>query len=330
MLNIIIEYGVNLYDALLSVYFVLRFNRGDFMHKENKHAVIPVILLFTVSNLFLHFANDKLILHILIYVVILSAFAFTVKSGIAAKIISPLIFAITLVITNSVYLLLLTGLSSVTVTEIWFNSSLYRYLYILLCKITMTAVLIFLLKISSINGKMELSDLLLYLISPCVTILALYSYMTLSLQYDLSRYTWLILTVISGFIVLNVFTVILFRNTVRNTTASYELEMINSRKELEEQKYIELKELYDSLALTRHDLKDHLIYIESLISQKRYDEANNYIRDRKSEISDSQRIKVMHRGVEPHTVLDGRYPPMSFATPQTSTSSVRGTPSAAI
>ncbi len=291
MLNLIIEYAVNFYDALLAVHFVLKFNKSGF--KENKLSFIPVVLIFTVSNLFLHFANDTLLLHILIFVVILFGFEFTIKTGsLVVKIISPIIFILTLIITNSVFLILLTGFSSATVIEIWFEYSLYRYMYILMCKIAMTAVLVLLLKTFSINGKIKTADLFLYFISPCVTVLALYSYMLLSLRYDLSEFSGLILGVIAAFIILNVFTIMLFKNTVRNTTARYELEMINSRRETEEQKYTELCDLYERLALTRHDLNDHLLYIENLIAEKRYDEANSYISHRKAEISSSRQIKI--------------------------------------
>ena len=291
MLDIVIEYAVNIFDAFLAAWFVLKFNKASF--KRNKQIFVVVISLFTTANLFYHFANNSLLLVTTVYLVILILFAFTIRGGnITSKILSPLIFILTLIITNSLCLVLVSGGMAKAVVAIWFEQTLIRYMYIVLCKIIMTSVLVLILRVFSINGKFKPSDLFLYLISPLVTAMVLYTYMLFSINHDISPYIPLVVSVIVVLIILNVSMIIIFKRTVQNTQAKYELEMINSRKDLEEQRYKELNDVYHQLQLTRHDLKDHLLYIENLISEKRYEEANRYISERKDEINASKKIRL--------------------------------------
>ncbi|MBQ3183754.1 MAG: GHKL domain-containing protein [Clostridia bacterium] len=92
---------------------------------------------------------------------------------------------------------------------------------------------------------------------------------------------------------------ILFRRALQNTSAKHELELLNSRSELEEKRYAELGNMYKELQITRHDLKDHLLYIDNLITEKRYDDVEQYIFDRRQELESTRKIK--HTG---HRVLD--------------------------
>ena len=292
MKNLIVEYSANLYDAIVACWFIMKFNKVRFV--DTKYYLILFCLIsFAVSNIFTHTSDLPVLLHSAIQTVILLLYSFTLKNGrLLNKILAPLIFETVLIIGNSMVLFCISNFSGISILELSTKSFIGRYVHIFICKLVMTAILAIILRIFVIEERFTAVDFLAYLLFPVVSVINLNIFMSIGYEYDISKHTTAIIIVVCAIAVINILVLVLFKNTVRNTTASYELEMINSRKELEEQKYTELRELYDSLALTRHDLKDHLIYIEALISQKRYDEANNYIRDRKSEISDSRRIKV--------------------------------------
>lgn len=134
---------------------------------------------------------------------------------------------------------------------------------------------------------------------PFITLFNFYIYLQIGIKYDIKEYSGLIVFSVVALGIINVLIFILFRRALQNTSAKQELELLNSRSELEEKRYSEIGNMYQQLQITRHDLKDHLVYIDSLIAQKRYDEVEKYISDRRSELDSTRSVK--HTG---NRVLD--------------------------
>ena len=291
MLDFVIEYAANLYDPIVSYWFILRFIKSNF--RDNKLCILFCFLSFTVSNIFTHMSDLSVLLQSLIQTIILLIFALTIKNGkLLPKILAPVIFEIVLIVTNTLVLFCLSSFSGISILEISTRAFVVRYIHIFMCKLVMTIILAIILRIFSIADKFTAIDFLVYLLLPIISVINLNIFMQLGYEYDISKYTVTIIAVVVAIAVVNILILLLFKKAVQNTQAKYELEMINSRKDLEEQRYKELNDVYHQLQLTRHDLKDHLLYIENLISEKRYDEANRYINDRKNEINASKKIRL--------------------------------------
>ena len=298
MPGILIEYLANLYDAVLGTVFITLFCNQKL--RRNIALYVIIVTNFLFLSVLSYIASDNLIISVGIPWITWFVYTLTFKdTKIIKRLFSTTLFIIIPVISSTLIIFILSNLMNVALEELWMSLSINRFLFILLCKITQTITAIVILKIAKVDGSFTLWDFLLYFISPTITAVVLSFFLELSVVYDMTSYSVLIITVILLLLLINVSSALLFRRTVQNTSAKHELELLNSRSELEEKRYSELGNMYKELQITRHDLKDHLVYIDSLIAEKRYDEVEQYISDRRQELESTRKIK--HTG---NRVLD--------------------------
>ncbi|MBE6573234.1 MAG: GHKL domain-containing protein [Ruminococcaceae bacterium] len=290
-MNYPIEYLANFIDALAGVWFVFRFNNGSVNNKKSIIGfVLSVLSILTLSNYFTHYTHFSEY-HVVIMTLMLYGFAFSIKNKrIVAKILSPLIYMLTLIIVNTLILYVYSLFSPNKFDEIVFASSFHRYIYIFLCKIAMISVLMIINRIFVIRERFSLIDLFLYLVFPAGTVLTLYIFLMFGIEYDISRYSVAVITVICVLFISNFTVLILFKKSMHNASAKHELELINNRRELEEERYRELGNVYSRLRVTRHDIREHLMYINCLMEEHKYDEVNKYISDKQSELEKTKRF----------------------------------------
>jgi len=287
-MNLLIEYAANLYDAFIATWFVLKLNKS--ILKQSKWFFPTILVIFILSNIFTHLSGFSVWLTIAI-LVLLWIYAFTIKSGkIIIRILSPVIYTVVLIITNSTIIYVLSNVLNIPIADLVTKSFLGRYLHIFLCKLVMTTVLVLITKFFDFDKRFSIFDLLIYLLFPCITFINLYVFIKLGIEYDISSYSVLIIFIVLALAIINFLTFILFKKSVQNTSAKYELELINSRKELEEERYRELGILYSQFRITRHDIKEHLLYINCLMENKQYDEVNLYINEKQSELDKTSKI----------------------------------------
>ena len=287
----IIEYLANLIDALGGVFFVTAFNKARL---NNKLQIIKfsyaAILIFSISNYFTHNTHFSEF-HVLIMLAILYIYSLTIKNTrVLTRLISPLIYMLVLIIINTLILYSYSVFSPYRFDEIVFASSFHRYIYIFLCKIAMIVVLVLINRIFTIKERFSLIDLFLYLIFPLGTILTLYVFLLFGIENDIGNYSVIIITVILVLFASNFIVLALFKKSVQNTTTKFELELLESRRELEEERYRELGAIYSKLRVTRHDIREHLMYINCLMEDHQYDEVNKYILDKQSELEKTKRF----------------------------------------
>ena len=284
----LIELAANLYDSVLGIWFVLKLCGGNI--KESKFFFPAIGVLFAATSVFSFFTNFSAILSLVIFL-ILFLYTLTIKKGkLINRIMSSLLFNIVMIIVNSFAIFLLSTLLSVSIQDVLTTSNSNRYLAMLLCKIVMTTVLLILVRIFTIKTQFSFYDLLLYLLFPCITVVTLYTFIQLGIDFDTSRYSALIISVILALAILNVLAVLWFRRSVDNVSAQLELDMLKKRNELEEERYRELGRMYEQLRITRHDIRDHLVSINCLLEEHRYDDVEKYISEKQAELEKTEHI----------------------------------------
>ncbi len=291
-MGILIEQIATLYDSAIGVWFVMKLCGGNI--KESKFFFPTVALLYAVTNLFTYFANVMVMLTVilsLVLFVILFSYSLTIKTGkFINRIMSSLLFNVVMIIVNTLVIFSLGNILSVNIQDIINNSYMGRYLYILLCKVVMTAILLILVRIFTIKTHFSFYDLLLYLLFPCVTIVTLYIFIQLGIDFDTAKYSVLIISVILALAILNILAVLWFRRSVDNVSAQLELDMLKKRNELEEERYRELGRMYEQLRITRHDIRDHLVSINCFLEEHRYDDVEKYISEKQAELEKTEHI----------------------------------------
>ena len=287
-MGILIELAANLYDSALGIWFVMKLCGGNI--KESKFFFPAIAVLFAATSVFSFFTNFSAILSLVILLILFS-YSLTVKRAkLINRIMSSLLFNIVMIIVNSFVMFLLGKLLSTSIQNILTTSNANRYLAILLCKIIMTAILLILVRIFTIKSHFSFYDLLLYLFFPSVTVVTLYTFIQLGINFDTSRYSALIISIIMALAILNVLAVAWFRRSVDNVSAQLELDMLKKRNELEEEKYREFGRMFEQLRITRHDIKDHLVSINCLLEQHKYDDVEKYISKKQAELEKTEHI----------------------------------------
>ncbi|MBQ4561543.1 MAG: GHKL domain-containing protein [Clostridia bacterium] len=298
MPGILIEYLANLYDAVLGTVFITLFCNQKL--RRNIALYVIIVTNFLFLSVLSYIASDNLIISVGIPWITWFVYTLTFRdTKIIKRLFSTTLFIIIPVISSTLIIFILSNLMNVGLDELWTSLSINRFLFILLSEIIQTIIAIVILKFVKVDGSFTLWDFLLYFISPMVTAVVLAFFLKMSVTYDMTPYSVLVITVIIMLLVINISAAVLFRRAVQNTSAKHELELLNSRSELEEKRYGEIGNMYRQLQITRHDLKDHLVYIDNLIAEKRYDEVEQYISDRRQELDSTRRVQ--HTG---NRVLD--------------------------
>lgn len=287
-MGMLVEIAANLFDSIIGVWFVLKLCGSNI--KQSKYFVPAILVLFVVTTVFSLFTVFSVILSLAIFI-ILFLYAFSIKnSKLINKIMAPLIFNIVMIVGNSLVLFSLGKILGVSIQELIITSTMYRYLTVLLGKIVLTSVLLILVRIFTIKSSFSAFDLLLYLLFPLISITNLYIFMKLGFEYDITKYSVLIISIILALAILNVLAVLWFRKSVDNVSAQLELDMLKKRNELEEERYRELGRMYEQLRITRHDIRDHLVSINCLLEEHRYDDVEKYISEKQAELEKTEHI----------------------------------------
>lgn len=290
-MGIFIEQIATLYDSVICVWFVMKFCGGNI--KESKLFFPTIALSFVIINIFSNFNNlivNTVMLSVLLFI-ILFTYSLTIKSSkLINRILSSLLYNMVTIIINSLMIFVLSKILNTDVESLVSVTNINRYLLILICKIVMTAVLLILIRIFTIKSQFSFYDLLLYLLFPCITVVTLYTFIQLGIDFDTSRYSALIISVILALAILNVLAVLWFRRSVDNVSAQLELDMLKKRNELEEKRYRELGRMYEQLRITRHDIRDHLVSINCLLEEHRYDDVEKYISEKQAELEKTEHI----------------------------------------
>jgi len=287
-MGIVIELAANLFDAFIGVWFVLKFNKGKI--KDSKLFFPIILLIFTVSTIFSYISSFSL-LHSIIITIILISYSLTIKhTSLITKLIAPIIFELVLIIVNTSTIFFISNILKINVEHILSVGDYGRYLMISVCKFLMSTVLIIINRLFIVEEKFTLFDFILYCFSPVISVSVLWLFMKLGSIYDLSDFSYIIILITLALALINISTLILFKKAMKNSAAKYELELLESRSELEEERYRELGNVYSRLRVTRHDIREHLMYINCLMEEHKYDEVNKYISDKQSELEKTKRF----------------------------------------
>lgn len=287
-MSLLIEYLANFADALLGVWFVTKLNRSSF---QRAPFFLPAVALtFGILVFFTHFAEFG-VWQTLLFFAVLAAYAFTLKkTSLARRILAPVIFHLVIILGNTAVIFVMSQVLQVSIEQLVTHSFLGRYLHILLCKIVTVVVLALIARFFTIEERFSWSDLLLYLIFPSITLLNLYLFIHLGIRYDLSAHAVLILVLTLVLALLNVLILALFQRSSKQAKEKHELELLNLRSESEKRRYEDLKEAHQQLQVLRHDIKEHLKYVQFLTEKGEHGAVAEYLRKINGELSSGQRV----------------------------------------
>lgn len=289
-MNLLVEFTVNLYDALAAVLFVTFFCKISI--KKLCFSVPAVFLIFSVSNLFLFVDAFSMLLSVIITAILYIYCILCKPADKIRLILAPIIFELTLIFVNTVFFNIFSLLFSIDIAVLMTTGDLPRYLWLIVTKIIITAILLLILKFTSFTNNFSPLNLVLYLASPVFSVYVLYVFMKIGISVDLSEYTGMIVTAVILLALVNVFSVVLFEISNKNAEGKRGYELLQNQIQAERESYQKMINASENLHKVKHDIKNHLIYIRKIIDSNDLDKAEKYIEQITDDMQSSEKYMV--------------------------------------
>lgn len=281
--GLVVEIGVNLIQSLLFVGFLYLF----FDKSENKIKNIcafssAVLLIFTVNNFFTF--NEMTFNHLDVIIIVAVMLIYSIvflKGKLYLRIIMPLVdFGLNMVIAfATIYLMsLITGK---TLEESLAFSNSFRYLFLFVVYLAYTFVLWLILRIRKKNITLSNRyDIFAFIILPLLCMIAIYTdvFIYQIVNFD-SHILALIIINLFVLIVVSVLVWFLLIRISNDNQVKTDLLLSRQREEMYRESVISSGEQIRLVSEIKHDMKNNLSSIYSLIDNGQYDGAKRLCLD---------------------------------------------------
>lgn len=296
-MELLVELAANLFDAVFGGLFVMRFCGK----KARNHPVclLFMLLIFGVSTFFLFFKVHPILLATIVAAILFCCAALVCKEITLKTILGPIIFVGVLIASSTVLMFTISNLFKVNLSAVISEFGFHRCLFLFTCKILISSVLLTTAHFVVPGTKFRIIELVLYLLSPVVTMLLLSTLISVSTNPGAERFYFLIALSSLGLVITNALTMLFFNKSAKMEEEKHELQLLNQLSAAEQKRYSEMEQMYDTIRIIKHDLKEQLAYAESLFASGDTATAGKMLGELGETISNSN--SVIHTG---NRVLD--------------------------
>lgn len=277
-LNTLIELCFSLFDAVIFLYFVSRFNDASVSPRKNKLLIPALVVIFGFSII-----NDLLlsgfsVLGTVIFLVLYIAYAIGISNKKYVRaIVSACIFEIVFVLLSSVLYFAIGFFIKDTDQLLQGSSDVIRYVYIIMHKIALFVVLKFILMAFKSKSKMELKHGIIALIFSFTTILGLGATMHMSFNVQKTQLQAMVIAI--AFTLCNVILYLLIYQVQKHQQKEYELRLLNERVASTEARHKEITVIWEQARKLQHDMRLHLGIINEYLEKNEVERSKEYINE---------------------------------------------------
>ena len=272
----IIELGASLFDSILLVYFINKFNR--FPLKKYSITIPAILIIFGVTIINDKFFSGFNILTTIIFLLLYIGYSLIVSNkNYVRAIVSACIFEIVLMILSSVLYIIISILVDEFDTLMYGSDATIRYIYLLAHKIALFAVLQALLYIFQVDNSLDIKNGLLTFVFSCITIFGLGTAIYIYAAISDPTIQWQIFTIALAFIGLNILLYILISQISKLQKSKYELKLLEEKLEFEKARHNDAHAIWSNIRKIQHDIKQHLTVINSQLENNELDDCKKYI-----------------------------------------------------
>lgn len=272
----IVEIAASLFDSILFVYFIIRYNHASL--KTSKLTIPTVILLFSVTVV-----GDFLLPGFSIPVSIalfLIATAFSIWISPKHKfraIMASCIYEMTFILLSSFLYMVLSMI--IRDFEILMSGStgVGRFIYIFLHKIALFTILQFILHIFRSDESMNIWNGVLTFLLSLVTMFGLGAAMYIAVSPAADALHPQILIIVIAFILTNVLLYVLLHQIQKLQKSRYELKLLEEKMAFEEARHNDASAVWDNVRKVQHDMKQHLTVMSGYLEQGKNEACQTYI-----------------------------------------------------
>ncbi|MBQ7379813.1 MAG: GHKL domain-containing protein [Clostridia bacterium] len=274
----LLELGTSLFDSVLWVWFILRFNRVSL--KAAKWAIPTVLLMFGITLIgdYLITENFTIISVALFLVAIAFSLSISWKHPFRA-IMAGCVFEIAFILLSSLLYMSMSMLVKDFDTLLLGSIGAARLIYIFLHKLSLFTVLRLILHIFRSGEVMNVWNGILTSLLSLTTILGLGAVMTVAISPDAARYQTQILIVVLAFILVNVFLYVLLYQIQKLQKTRYELKLMEEKMAFEQARHNDAAAVWDNVRKVQHDMKQHLTVMSGYLEQKQHEQCREYIQE---------------------------------------------------
>ena len=276
----IIEYTATLIECLISADFISRFL--NYKNKKYGWAGFASIVIFdffitNLLNQYVLFEGALGFVRIIGNVIIALIF---MKSSVFEKIVVCTLSDITLLIISFLSLNILSGIFGFTVPELIEMNGLIRIINLFVTKFVFfmfTRIIIAIKKKEAYT--LNLTEWIVLVTIFLITVFAEMKIFDIAVEFKLSESDPSILAVGSGLFLIDILVYILMSRISRKNLERTQLLIDKMQLDVYKDRLTETQKQYNEIKSIRHDMKNHLQCILSLIKKTKYDESQEYVED---------------------------------------------------
>ena len=289
MFNYSFELIVNLLQSIYFIGFLFVFFGGKYSRKYNIAILVAFIVIHFAVLTYFTFNNPFITMFDMVICLLLyEIYCFLCLRGeYAVKIILP--FVISLIYTIVSYgLLYLTSLvTGFSLEQLGLQSSIFRYLCVGLVNLTMITVLFIMWRTKAkVYSLKKVSNIIAFIVIPLLTMAIIYITVYILILTNYRSNLILLLSIICiSMIVVAAMVWFMIARINRDNQISIKLLLSEQRADLYEKNIMNSNREIENTAKIRHDMKNSVACIDTLIMKGKYDEAHKICQEMTDKLS---------------------------------------------
>lgn len=276
MISIIFENAMSLFDSIVGVFFITKFNHATSNLKKNKFLIPAILIIFAYTVFSDHFLSGFNILSTTIFLILYIGYGVIVSNKHYLRgVLSGIIFEIAIVLLSSLLYAIMT-LVVVNIDELMQGSdATVRYIYVLIHKVALYAILKATLFIFKADRSIDLKNGILTFVFSLTTIFGLGTAIHMVSSSNNIKNQVLIISV--SFVVVNIILYVLIYQIQKLLQDKYELKLLEEKTAFEEARLNDVQVIWDDIKKIRHDIKQHLTVISVHLENGEIENCKKYI-----------------------------------------------------
>lgn len=277
---IFFELAVSLFDALLCIYFISRFNSATLSPKRNKFILPALAIIFAfsiVNDLFLEGFN---VVGTIIFLVLYIGYALLIsnKKYIRA-VLSACIFEIVFVLLSSLLYLIITLIIKDYDALLQGQGGVFRYAYVIIHKISLFIVLKIILMCFKSSDFIDIRHGIIAFLFSFATILGLGSTMYVASIVDAEKIQVQTMAIAIAFAFANIALYVLIFQLQKYQQSKYQLKLLEEKIVFDEARHNDVSAIWHSIRRVQHDMKQHMAVISGYLDDQSVEGAKSYIKE---------------------------------------------------
>lgn len=274
--DFLFELCTSLFDSVLYIYFILRYNGVSF--RTSKLTVPAILLLFGVTVLGDHLLPGfSTLISITLFLIATSFSLWVSKKNKLRAIIASCIYEISFILLSSLLYMGMSMFLNDFDQLMQGSSGLGRYIYVLLHKIALFTTLHLVLRIFRAENLKNIWNGVLAFVFSLTTMLGLWATMYMVATPDGDVFKTQILIIVLSFILVNILLYILLHQIQQLEKTKYELKLLEEKIAFEETRYNDASAIWNNVRKVQHDMKQHLIVMAGFLEQEEPKKCQEYI-----------------------------------------------------